>query len=186
MKKLLLLFLFPILFLGCGEGAIVNETVSNYEVFNNPTYGVDFTYPEEWIVEEYDSEAVFQVQVSNMSKPDGYDCTKEYASVIIVSTVRDTENDFDTWVEENTIEGLGGFGGESIKMEYSGYPAYKFEKMYWDTYCPSSGYVIDYSDENNNDRIIEVVVSRNEDYFEGVTFTDEILVNLTFTGYKGY
>lgn len=160
----------------------------SYTSYANEKYGIEFYYPENWIFGAHDNEGVLDIDISNMTIPEGYDCTDDVVFVGIISTVRDFENNksFDQWFQENySPEGfLGGFGGEYEKMEFFSYHAYKVGMMGWETYCPSRGYVIDYASEDAPDRIIEVVISKNPDYLYGDIIVNKIIDSVVLKGYK--
>ncbi len=188
MKKLFVGLIVIMSLVGCNKESVTDEVIPPTPTakFSDTTYAIDFTYPASWVFNQSDTEGILQVQASNIEAPDGYDCDEDYAGVIITSTVRDTTDDFDTWIEKNhSIDpGLGQYGGEITKLTgtvFGDYPAYRVEKMGWDTYCPAYGYVIDYSDEENQGRIVEVIISRNEDYAEGVAETNQVLNNIVLT-----
>ncbi len=191
MKKLFICFSLAALLAGCAgveeEVPVVEEEtpVTEYETYSNEAHGVEFTYPSGWLIEDSDSEGGLQAQASNMQPWDGPGCQPEFAELIVLSTVRDTEMDFDDWVESrrSDVAELGRYGGEIEKMEFpGGYPAYKIEKMGWETGCDPFGYIVDYSEGRNDGRLVEVVVARDENDFDAVTQTDEILNNITLSG----
>lgn len=171
MKKMFVVLLLIVSLSACsksGEDMSGKETSGDtsskpvLENFFNSSNGISFAYPKGWLLDQSDSEGVFQVQVANSEAPDGYDCDQDYAVVIVGSTVRDTSEDFDTWFENNRSEdpGLGQYGGDVVETEFAGYPAYSVSKMGWETYCPAYGYVVDYTDAQDEGRIVEIIISK--------------------------
>ena len=194
MKKLFVCLSLAALLAGCvgveEEVPVVEEEmpITEYETFSNDSHGVEFTYPSGWLIEESDAEGVLQVQASSALPLDGPNRPAGLAEVIVSSTVRDTEMDFDAWMESKKSEEreLGRYSGEIMKMEFpGGYPSYKIEQMGWETGCPLYGYVVDYGEGRDDGRIVEIVVSGDESDTMGMAQIAEILNNIILTGYKG-
>lgn len=192
MKNLFVCLSLVTLLAGCvgveEEVPVVEEekpsTSSEYAPYVQASYGLELVYPSGWMIEDSVFEGGMQVSMSNIAPADGPVCKDGFAGLIVASNTRATEMDFDAWIEskKSDVVGLGQISGEVTKMEFSGYPAYKVEQMGWETGCPAFGYIVDYSEGRNDGRVVEVVVARDENDFDAVTQTDEMLNNITLSG----
>lgn len=159
-----------------------NENSSNdFLTYSNDDYGIEFNYPSNWELYDMDSEGVLDMRVFNQPAPDGFGCSEPYVGFYIVSTLRDTEaGDFDAWMKANfnKQDSLGSFGGYMTPATIETYPAYKVGGFGWESYCPQTGYVVDYGD----DRIVEIIFEGKEDSPDYQKLAP-ILDSLQLTGY---
>lgn len=169
MKKQLLLLTFLLAFVGCNTVtpiAVIEEKLP----FTNDVRGVNLEYPFTWFIENSDTEGVFNVTVYNQESPDGYGCTEPLQRLGVTVTVRDGTKNFDEWFMDNYDAGggLGSFGGEMEKTTFSGYPAYKVADMGFESYCGTSGYVVDYGGES----VVLVTITANKEVPEYAQLKD--------------
>ena len=125
-------------------------------------HGVELDYPEDWEIQELDTEGVLDLRLSNQTAPDGYSCSEPYVGFYLISTLRDTSvGDFDAWMESHFDEAgsIGKFGTYMNPTTFKGYPAYEVGNFGGESYCDQKGYVIDYG----NDHIVEVILEGKED-----------------------
>jgi hypothetical protein len=148
--------------------------------FNDQDYGISLRYPSHWISRSSQGDG-FSFRISNQEIPDGTSCAEPLAAMSI--SVQDTEIEyFDDWFASKYDEGggLGTFSGDFEKTTLDGYPAYHVDNFGQESYCPVSGYVVDYG----GGRILEIGLAQNPSMPSPEL--REILSSLELTGYKAY